>query len=87
MRPQSGSAGRGVAAERIASAAADLASSLAAVVSDSSAAAAERVHSGETPDHEIKNPWNLFQRKNRNRGWSPATMAKMYDRHKKVSKP
>ena len=81
LRPRSGSEQRDSAADRAALAAADLVSSLAAVVSESSAAA-EGASTGRKPDHEIKNPWNLFQRENQKRGWSPNTMARMYHRQK-----
>ena len=61
---------------------ADVASNLAAVPF----AAAERGRSGETPDEEIQNPWNFFQRKNKGKGWRATTMARMYNRQK-LGKP
>eukprot|EP00435_Cladocopium_sp_Y103_P068514 s1206_g31.t1 len=67
---QSGSAQR-AALHAASAAAAELASDLAA-------AASEGGRTGDTPDDQIQNPWSLFQRKNKGRGWSPRTMAKMY---------
>ena len=82
---QSGQHSYEPAAVRAASAAADLAESLAAVAGEA-AAAAERP-SGERPDHEIQNPWNLFQRQNRHKGWSSAMMAEQYHSQRKRTKP
>ena len=67
-----------------AAAAAERALSLAAVVSASSV-----VSSGKDPADgaEIKNPWNLFQHENRNKGWTPQKMAEMYQRQKNPEMP
>ena len=70
-----------------AAAAAERALSLAAVVSASSEARV--VSSGKDPADgaEIKNPWNLFQHENRNKGWTPQKMAEMYQRQKNPEMP
>ena len=70
-----------------AAAAAERALSLAAVVSASSEARV--VSSGKDPagGAEIKNPWNLFQHENRNKGWTPQKMAEMYQRQKNPEMP
>eukprot|EP00435_Cladocopium_sp_Y103_P030322 s2731_g7.t1 len=88
---QSGLACDAAAAGAASKAAAELAWRLAAVASgnessSASDAAAERGRAGKKPDDEIQNPWNLLQRQNKGKGWSPTTMARKY-RQRSVQKP
>ena len=84
LKRRSGTAGLSSAAvtsalgEQAAGAAVPSAASIGPAAVVASAAAAERGVAGEKPESEIQNPWNRFQRQNRQKGWSPVVMAAMY---------